>query len=190
MVTDAARPADSGPARHLPLMAVVLLAIAVVLWPPVTRMGGMALSESLFVLMVLASVLISVRLVRTRGGADWRMTAAAGGLAMGAAALTRYVGLALIAVGALALLLNLRGRTLRDRLVITAVWSTAAAVPSVLLLVRNVLVTGSLIGTAGRRTSAIWPITCCSPSRRSPRTASRCFGGWRSLPRPWGSTVG
>lgn len=125
-------------------------ALGLAVWPPVARIAGMALSENLFVLLVLGSLLITVRLIRgEEGPGRWPAIAVAGGLVMGGAALTRYVGLALVAIGALAMLANLRGRSLKDRLAITTVWSVSAVVPSALLLVRNVLVTGALIG-AGR----------------------------------------
>jgi len=127
-----------------------IAAVGLALWPPVAHIAGMALSENLFALLILLSVLISVRLIRGQEGPGrWPAIAVAGGLVMGGAALTRYVGLALVAIGALALLANLRGRSLKDRLAITTVWSVSAVVPSALLLVRNVLVTGALIG-AGR----------------------------------------
>ncbi len=119
-------------------------------WPPVTLIAGSALSESLFVLLVLLSVFVSLPLIRGRQAPLlWYATAAAGGLAMGGAALTRYVGLALILVGAAALVLNIHGKSLRERLATAAVWSACAGIPPVLFLIRNVLVTGSLIG-AGR----------------------------------------
>ncbi len=133
--------------RSVGTISAALLSV----WPPVTRIAGMALSENLFVLCVLLSLLISLRLIRTEGAPTrwYYATAAGGGLAMGAAALTRYVGLALISVGAFALLLNLRNRSVGQRVRTTAVWSISAAIPAGLFLVRNILVTGSLIG-AGR----------------------------------------
>lgn len=120
------------------------------LWPPATRIGGMALSENLFMAAVLVSLLIGVRLLRPGPPASrWYAVAAGSGLAMGLAALTRYVGLALIAIGAAALLASIRGRTVRERITGVAVWAVSAAVLPALVLLRNVLVTGALIG-AGR----------------------------------------
>ncbi len=128
----------------------VVSALLFSLWPSMTQIAGRALSEELFRLLVLVSALISVQLIRVRQvPAREYLTAAVGGLAMGAAGLTRYAGIALIPIGAAALLLSIRGRAWRDRLAITTIWSAVASVGPAILLIRNLLVTGALTG-AGR----------------------------------------
>jgi hypothetical protein len=132
--------------RSVGTITALLLAV----WPPVARTAGMALSENLFVLFVVLCAVITVRLLRPQPTtARVLLIAALGGLAMGAASLTRYAALALIPIGAVGLIVNLQGRALRERLAVTAVWSVCAAIPPVAFLIRNVVVTGSLIG-AGR----------------------------------------
>jgi hypothetical protein len=122
-------------------------AMLMLVWPSVTGIAAMALSENLFVMFVLLSLLLSVRLITATQGRLYRLAAAAG-LAMAGVSLTCYPGLALAAIGAAALLLSLRGAW-RDRVALTAVWATAAVLPPGLLLVRNRLVTGAFMG-AGR----------------------------------------
>ena len=116
-------------------------------WPPVVGIAAMAVSENLFVLFVLVAVLAGVRLIAVPEAVRPYRLAATGGLAMAAATLTRYPGLTLTAVAGAALLLNLRGRAWVDRLTLTAVWSSAALGPPVLLLARNRFVTGTFMGT-------------------------------------------
>lgn len=128
--------------------AGAVAALLLAAWPTVTGIAAMALSENLFVLLVLLSVLFSVRVIHgERSLTRSYVMAAAGGLAMAGAALTRYPGLVLMAIGGVALLLSLRGRAWGERLAITFVWSSAAFVPVALLLLRNRLVTGAFMGT-------------------------------------------
>ena len=132
--------------RGVGTVAALLLAV----WPPVARTAGMALSENLFVLWVVLCAVITIRLLRPQPTTIRVLQIAAlGGLAMGAASLTRYASLALVPIGALGLLANLQGRTAKERLTIAAIWSVCATVPPVAFLVRNVVLTGALIG-AGR----------------------------------------
>ncbi len=132
--------------RSVGTMSALLLTV----WPPVTAVASMALTENLFVLFILSSVLISTWLISLyQSPARSYLLAAAGGLAMAGAGLTRYPGMALIPVGAVALLINLRGRSWRERLALPAVWAFFASVPTGLLLARNFMVTGALIGARG-----------------------------------------
>ncbi len=124
-----------------------LSALVLAIWPAVTRMAAMAIAENLFVLFVLLSVVVSMQLIRTRQAPTREyLSAVAGGLAMGGAALTRYSGLALIPIGAASLLLTLRGRAWRSRVTFVAVWSAAASAAPAFVLLRNLLVTGTFIG--------------------------------------------
>ncbi|MGQ0549334.1 MAG: ArnT family glycosyltransferase [Armatimonadota bacterium] len=125
----------------------ITAAVLMLAWPPVIGIAAMALSENLFVMFVLLSVLLTVRVLKVTALERPYRLAAAGGLAMAAATLTRYPGLALAAIGAAALFVGLRGRAWRDRLALTSAWVAAALLPPMLLLVRNRLVTGALIGT-------------------------------------------
>ena len=126
-------------------MSAAMLMLA---WPSVTGIAAMALSENLFVVFVLLSVLLTVRLIAATPERPYRLAGAAG-LAMACASLTRYPGLALAAIGAAALVVGLRDRAWRDRLALTSVWVTATILPPAFLLVRNRLVTGAFMG-AGR----------------------------------------
>ncbi len=127
-----------------------MAALLLMAWPPVTGIAARALSENLFVMLVLLSVLLGVQLIRSdRSPSRLYAKAAVGGLAMAGAALTRYPGLPLIVIGSAALLLNLRGRSWKERLAMTLVWLSAALVPPLAWLVRNRFVTGSFMG-AGR----------------------------------------
>lgn len=132
--------------RGVGTVAALLLAV----WPPVARTAGMALSENLFVLWVVLCAVITIRLLRPQPTtARVLQIAALGGLAMGAASLTRYASLALVPIGALGLLASLEGRAIKERLTITAIWSVCATVPPVVFLIRNIVLTGAVIG-AGR----------------------------------------
>lgn len=132
--------------RSVGTISALLLSV----WPPVTAMASMALTENLFVLFILSSVLISTWLMsRYQSPVRAYLLAAGGGLAMAGAGLTRYPGMALIPVGAVALLINLRGKSWRERLALPAVWVFFASVPTGLLLARNFIVTGALIGARG-----------------------------------------
>jgi len=121
-------------------------ALLLMAWPVITGIAAMALSENLFIMLIAASVLFTARLLR--GGAAMPRAsrlAAAGGLAMAGAALTRYPGFALMAIIAVFLLLKLGGPW-RDRLKLVAIWSMCAGTLPVLLLLRNRLVTGAFMG--------------------------------------------
>lgn len=122
-------------------------ALLLMAWPVITGIAAMALSENLFIMFITASVLYTARLLR--GGAAMPRAsrlAAAGGLAMAGAALTRYPAFALMAIIAVFLLLNLRGGPWRDRLKLVAIWSMFAGTLPVLLLLRNRMVTGAFMG--------------------------------------------
>lgn len=122
-------------------------ALALMAWPAVTGIAAMALSENLFITCIALSVLWTARLLRGGAAAPHRgRLAAAGGLAMAGAALTRYPGLAVMAIVAVFLLVALRGGSRRDRLTVMAIWSLFAGTPPVLLLLRNRLVTGAFMG--------------------------------------------
>ena len=132
--------------RGVGTVTALLLAV----WPPVARTAGMALSESLFIFWVVLCAVITIRLLRPQPTTTRvLLIAALGGLAMGAASLTRYAALALVPIGAAGLLVNLQGRAIKDRVTITAIWSVCATVPPGLFLIRNIVLTGALIG-AGR----------------------------------------
>ena len=125
----------------------LIAAFLVMSWPPIVEIAAMALSENLFVFFVLLAVLASVRVITAGPAAPPYRLAATGGLAMAAATLTRYPGLTLAAIGAVGLLLGLRGRAWVDRLLVVSVWTIAAVVPPALLLARNRFVTGTFMGT-------------------------------------------
>ncbi|HET8679348.1 MAG TPA: glycosyltransferase family 39 protein, partial [bacterium] len=128
--------------------AGISAAMLMLAWPSVTGVAAMALSENLFVMFVLLSVLLTVRVIAAAPERTYRLAAGAG-LAMACASLTRYPGLALAAIGAAALFVSLHGRAWRDRVALTSLWATAALLPPAILLVRNRLVTGAFMG-AGR----------------------------------------
>lgn len=122
-------------------------ALLLVAWPAMTEIAAMALSENLFVMLVLLSVVGCLGLLREEPrGRRAYVRAAWAGLAMAGAALTRYPGIALIAIGAAALPLNMHGRGWPERLKVTAVWGAAASIPPAALLLRNRLVTGAFFG--------------------------------------------
>lgn len=126
----------------------MVAAILLMAWPPVTYIAAMAVSENLFVMFVVLSVWISARIVRDgETSASMYRRAAAGGLAMAGAALTRYPGVVLIAIGAGALFMNVRGGSWKQRLALTLVWAVVAFAPVGILLIRNQLVTGAFMGS-------------------------------------------
>jgi len=124
-----------------------ITALLLMAWPPVTDIAAMALSESLFAMLVLVSVLLTVPVMRDRRlSIRTALAAAGGGIAMAGAALTRYPGIAFIVVGAAALLFGLPRRPWKERRAVTLVWFLAASVPVAVLFLRNWLVTGTLAG--------------------------------------------
>ena len=120
-------------------------ALLVTIWPAMTRVAANAWSESLFVMLLLLSVFITTRVLRS-GQAGVR-TAAAGGLAMAAVCLTRYAALPLIPIGAVLILWLAHDARWQVRLVKAIAWASAAGIPVALWLARNLLVTGGLIGS-------------------------------------------
>ncbi len=121
-------------------------ALLLMAWPVVTGIAAMALSENLFIMFLTLSVLFSARLLRDAATPGASRLAATGGLAMAGAALTRYPGLAVMAIAGVFLLLNLEVQPWRQRFKLVTIWSVCAGVPPVLLLVRNRLVTGAFMG--------------------------------------------
>jgi hypothetical protein len=121
-------------------------ALLLVAWPAMTETAAMALSENLFVMLVLLSVAGCLGLLHEGREPQAYARALWAGLAMAGAALTRYPGIALVPIGAAALVLNGPGRPRAARLRIAAVWSAAAALPPALLLLRNRMVTGAFFG--------------------------------------------
>jgi len=129
--------------EHVGTVAALLL----MAWPVITGIAAMALSENLFIMCIAISVLLTARVLRDGAAAAHRgRLAAAGGLAMAGAALTRYPGLAVMAITAVFLLANLRGGSRRDRVRLVAIWSFFAGILPVLLLLRNRVVTGAFMG--------------------------------------------
>jgi hypothetical protein len=123
-----------------------IAALLLMAWPSVTGIAAMALSENLFIMFLTLSVWFTVRLLRNEAAPRASGLAAAGGLAMSAAALTRYPGLAVMAIAAGLLLLDFRAVPWRSRLKPVAIWSICAGALPVLLLLRNRLVTGAFMG--------------------------------------------
>ena len=132
----------------------VVSALLVSVWPAMTRVAAEAWSESLFVLLLLVSVAFTVRSIGF-GGSKGTWAALIGGLAMGAAALARYPGIPLIAVGAITLFLVSRERW-ETRLTRAVVWGVAAGIPPAVWLIRNLVMTGALIGAGRQRDDLGW----------------------------------
>ena len=105
------------------------------------RFGAFALTEMLFVLLVVASLFAMDRFL---GGGRRRLLLLAAA-ACAFACLTRYIGVTLIAAGVLALLWQ-RGAALRGRLTNAAIWSIVSAGPPGLWAVRNFFVLGTPFG--------------------------------------------
>lgn len=126
-------------------------AVLMTVWPAITRIAAMAMSEPLFLLLLLTSVLITVWSIPVRGAPGY-VRLALGGLILGAAALTRYPGAALIPAGGIALLAGVPGWRWRERVGRALAWSLPAAVPIAAWLARNLFTTGALVGV-GRQPS-------------------------------------
>ncbi len=120
-------------------------ALLVAIWPAMTRVATNAWSESLFVMFLLLSVFFTTRILHP-GHAGLR-AAVAGGLAMAAGCLTRYAALPLIPIGAVLILWLAQEPRWQARFVKAVVWTSAAGAPVAVWLVRNLLATGSLIGS-------------------------------------------
>jgi 4-amino-4-deoxy-L-arabinose transferase-like glycosyltransferase len=98
------------------------------------------MSESLYIFLSLVGIWLIVGYLE-RGGI-WRIPV--GGLVVGLATLTRYVGGSLILAGALAILL-LRREAFRRRVMMAGLFSIAALIPPALWMARNVSADGTLI---------------------------------------------
>jgi len=132
-------------------------ALLLIIWPEMTRVAAMAWSESLFVLLLLAAVWATTRSLSQTSSGRRNLLLILGGLAMGAAALTRYVGIVLIPVGGVLLILSLwTNRPRTDWLLGPVFWCLAACIPIGAWLLRNLLVAGNFTGE--RNLSEVGPL--------------------------------
>lgn len=122
----------------------ILAATATALCPVLVRVFTMAWSEPVFILLALLALALLGRYLR-RGATRWLIAAAT---AAGLAALTRYIGVAVIGVGAVALV-ALGPRRWPRRLADAALFGTLAIAPLCGWLGRNYLISGTLTGTRG-----------------------------------------
>lgn len=123
---------------------------ALTMAPAVLWTALWAWSETLFMTLCLASLVLVDRFARSGG---WAVLLAAAGLA-GAAALTRYVGVAVIGTGAVYVLWSGRRRLARG-LVHAAAFGLVASAPLLAWLARNQAMTGTLVG---QRTPGHWTL--------------------------------
>jgi hypothetical protein len=87
--------------RLLPRLAVWLVLVPAVFWPPMLAIGNPSLSEMFYTVLVTATVCVLVVLAESAEGRGWLMAAAAGTL-IGLATLTRTLGLSVFGAALLA----------------------------------------------------------------------------------------
>lgn len=111
-------------------------------YPPLVRMAGTVMSDTLFVLLELLFLLFIARFLatRTRGAFIAMIIVAA------LACLQRYVGVMFVLAGGVLLLIGMRGAPWYERLWRAALFGVVSIVPLALWLGRNYLLTGTLTG--------------------------------------------
>jgi len=132
--------------------------LLIVMWPPARTNAAYGLSESLFTLFFLTSVLMSAKsLSYSQRRRDLAM--ALGGLAMGAAALTRFMGAALIPIGFVSLLiasLSDKREPARKKITGFLLWILFASFAPMAWCLRNWILTGHLRGIDSQADSLGW----------------------------------
>jgi len=132
-------------------------ALLLIIFPEMTRVAATAWSESLFVFLLLAAVWATTRSLSQTSLGRRNLLLILGGLAMGGAALTRYVGIVLIPVGGVLLIVSLwTNRPRTDWLLGPVFWCLAAGIPIGAWLLRNLLVAGNFAGE--RKLSEVGPL--------------------------------
>ena len=130
---------------------LLIWAVAALVLAPFTRLASDTLSDPLFILLV-ASTLFTFDKFLDTGQRSFLLLAA---LFTALTCLTRYIGIAIPATLLLFLLCR-KGDTLLAKAKNTAIYSLIAVTPIVVWLLRNLLVTGSVVGQA-------WPIVLPGP---------------------------
>lgn len=117
----------------LPILGVLLASTA----PDIAGIHSFALSEGLFIFLAISGLVSLSRFLETKQGA-W-LVASAG--FVGLAVLTRYVGVALVFTGVVALLF-VNSRNLRRRFLDAGIFGLIACTPMAVWVVRNMAVAG------------------------------------------------
>ena len=130
---------------------LLIWAVAALVLAPFTRLASDTLSDPLFILLVAYTLFTFDKFLDTGQRAFLLLAAIFTALTC----LTRYIGVAIPATLLLFLLCR-KGDTLLAKAKNTAIYSLIAVTPIVVWLLRNLLVTGSLVGQA-------WPIVLPGP---------------------------
>ena len=133
--------------RRLESQPIALgVAVAVMVSIPLAHSASTLLSEPLFILFTLLALMSLESFLHRRSGAP-ALALAAGFTAL--AAITRYMGAALIISGVLMLLAR-RNAPVRERLKHALAFGALSSLPLAAVLARNQLVTGTLTGDRSR----------------------------------------
>ena len=130
---------------------LLIWAVAALVLAPFTRLASDTLSDPLFILLVVSTLFTFDKFLDTGQRAFLLLAAIFTALTC----LTRYIGIAIPATLLLFLLCR-KGDTLLAKAKNTAIYSLIAVTPIVVWLLRNLLVTGSVVGQA-------WPIVLPVP---------------------------
>ena len=123
------------------VVPAILASLLVQVGVPTTQAYARIWSETLFFPLVVVSLAATARYVASRRATPLILAAALCGAAM----LTRYAGLALFVTGCV-VLVAWPGRSARERVGATGVYTAIAAAPSALWLLRNSVASGTLTG--------------------------------------------
>lgn len=129
----------------------ILCSVAIVFSRPLFHIHTMAWTETLFVSMIMLSFWSLIRFVEDNTFGTWLVLS----LAVGAACVTRYIGVFMIPAAGLFLLLYLK-RPFLKRLLVAAGFGFTAAIPIVGWLIRNYVLTGTLTGPRYLANISLW----------------------------------